>query len=481
MVTLLLRGAALLIGLQAIAFFYARALYDSYATKPPSAEFWSRIEQERSNLWSLNEEDSKVKGLEGFRHAFEDVATEGGKVRMHYITNVPTPITSGLGAEQPKDLIILLHGWPDNCMVWRHVLTQLKDKSYNLVAPDIPGHGGSQSLHDYGPAAVLPVLFHFISSMRRQHISSTPESSTTKPKLILVGHDWGAAISARLASECPELIDQVILTNGPIVHLAISNVKQNLNHAYTQARAGSYSQGWQMARPYLTQIFLRSSYIWAFNLPMLFIRPLGTFGDMWFLRVIARSANGRPENVEGESVVNSLAEMLGPNLSAAGSKTRFGYHNNVAQRAVNLNARFFESIKLYREGLASGIWEQSKEVKDARMLLPTSSSPFVEGKSNTLAATRPQGALRVPLTLLWCIEDVALNHRICVDGVEDYLHDDSMAIKFKGKEGRKIGHWTPITASKELAQTVTWVAQGKQGDLSKELANGISVVDLIER
>ena len=477
-VSLALRSLAFFIGLQAVSFFYAKAFYDSYIAKPVSSGFWDRVDQERSELWSVAE-DSKVKSIKGFHHAFETVDAEDGKVRLHYITNSPA---SGTGSKQSKDLVILLHGWPDNCMVWRNVLPQLNREPFILIAPDIPGHGGSQSLPNYRPASVLIVLFHFIISMRRQHLSTTKEGSGTSSKVILVGHDWGAAISARLASETPELVDQVILTNGPIAHFAIENVKQHLGLSYTHFRAHNMTQAWQIARPYLAQVFLRSSYIWAFNLPPPLIRPLGTVGNMWFLRFIAKQANGTSEDGESDVVVRSLAEILGPNRDAAGSDVNSAYHSSVHERAGALNVRFFESLRLYREGLASGLWEQSSKVKAARALLTTTSPPkATNDTSNTLAATQPTHALKVPLTMLFCIEDHALDYRICVDGVEDYLCEDSVVLKFKAKKGRRIGHWTPITASDELTRAVKWVAGGKLGDLPRALGDRINVVDVIRK
>jgi len=472
-VSLALRGFAYVIGIQAVSFFYARAIYDSYNNKPPSASFWASVEEERCNLWSIKL-DNKVKGIDGFYHAFEDVVVENKEVRMHYITNSPTAKSS---IEQSKDLIVLLHGWPDDCMVWRNVLTQLNDDSLTLISSDIPGHGGSQNLRDYSPSSVLPVIFNFILSMRHRHLSSVDKDSTTKPKLILIGHDWGAAISARIAAECPELVDQVILTNGPIVNHALSRSQQNLDLASAHLRDWNLTKAWKTARPSLIQMFLRSSYIWAYNLPMPFIRPLGTAGNMWFLRLIARAANGQVENGESESVVKSLAEMLGPNTSAANSGS---YHNSVGSRAANLNGRFFESIKLYREGLASGLWEQSSEIKDARTLLKSTTSTLADGRASTMVSSRPPGALNVPLTMLWCLEDVALDYHICVDGLEDYMYESSIVVKFKGHKGRKIGHWVPVTASDELARAVKWVANGKQGDLIKALGSNINVVDTIK-
>ncbi len=38
--------------------------------------------------------------------------------------------------------LVLIHGWPSSCLLWRHMIKQLSQKFY-ILAPDLPGYGKS--------------------------------------------------------------------------------------------------------------------------------------------------------------------------------------------------------------------------------------------------------------------------------------------------------------------------------------------------
>jgi pimeloyl-ACP methyl ester carboxylesterase len=57
---------------------------------------------------------------------------------------------------------------------------------------------------------MLETMTEFILDMRRQYLQADR-------KLVIVTHDWGALIGARLASEASQLADHWILTSGIIV------------------------------------------------------------------------------------------------------------------------------------------------------------------------------------------------------------------------------------------------------------------------
>lgn len=79
-----------------------------------------------------------------------------------------------------------------------------------MVACDLPGFGGSDSLANYGPSDVLEAITEYIIQMREHYLS--PEEGNAR--VIIAAHDWGALIGFRLASEAPELADRFILSNS---------------------------------------------------------------------------------------------------------------------------------------------------------------------------------------------------------------------------------------------------------------------------
>lgn len=85
-----------------------------------------------------------------------------------------------------------------------------------VVAVDLPGYGGSDSLDEYSATNVLEALTEFIIAMRMRY-GVDKEGESNLKKTIIVAHDWGCVLSMRLAAEAPQLADRFILTNGPLV------------------------------------------------------------------------------------------------------------------------------------------------------------------------------------------------------------------------------------------------------------------------
>lgn len=83
-------------------------------------------------------------------------------------------------------------------------------RDHILIAVDLPGYGGSDSLPFYGPNEMLEAMSEFILGMREQYLQAGK-------KCVIVSHDWGAVICTRLAAEASELAEHWIITSGMIV------------------------------------------------------------------------------------------------------------------------------------------------------------------------------------------------------------------------------------------------------------------------
>lgn len=112
-------------------------------------------------------------------------------------------------------MFILLHGFPDSSMMWRHVLKEpaMPMRAARIVCVDMPNYGGSDSCTP-PDTRVLESLTEFILAIREEHeqAANGKEFST-----ILVAHDWGCVIGYRLAADAPQLADRFILSNAPHV------------------------------------------------------------------------------------------------------------------------------------------------------------------------------------------------------------------------------------------------------------------------
>lgn len=126
--------------------------------------------------------------LDEVQHGF----AENDGVRIHYAT---------LG-EGP--LVVMIHGFPDFWYTWRHQMKALSDQ-YQLVAIDLRGY----NLSDH-PQGVEQYRF----SLLLEDVEAVIHHFGHK-KAIVVGHDWGGAITWQLAMHRPDLVEKVAVLNIP--------------------------------------------------------------------------------------------------------------------------------------------------------------------------------------------------------------------------------------------------------------------------
>lgn len=91
-------------------------------------------------------------------------------------------------------LIVLIHGWPERAISWRHQLSALAAAGYLVVAPDMRGYGTSSqySLHDdYTVEHAVTDMLELIDGLGRRDA-------------VWIGHDWGSPVVWALASHHPE-------------------------------------------------------------------------------------------------------------------------------------------------------------------------------------------------------------------------------------------------------------------------------------
>lgn len=95
-----------------------------------------------------------------------------------------------------RGTIVLLHGFPDLSMGWRYQIPMLLDMGLRVIAPDCLGYGRTDAPRD-------PAQY----SHRRcaDDIKELAHQLGAR-KIILGGHDWGAALAYRVALWHPELV-----------------------------------------------------------------------------------------------------------------------------------------------------------------------------------------------------------------------------------------------------------------------------------
>jgi pimeloyl-ACP methyl ester carboxylesterase len=96
--------------------------------------------------------------------------------------------------------VLLLHGFPDDRLLWRHQVPALASAGLRVIAPDLRGFGDAPRPLDpaeYGLAIAARDVLGILAALRVYRVQ-------------LVGHDWGAALGWRLAAEHPDRVSQFV-------------------------------------------------------------------------------------------------------------------------------------------------------------------------------------------------------------------------------------------------------------------------------
>ncbi len=118
---------------------------------------------------------------------------ETNGIRMHYAEEGSGP------------LVLLLHGFPESWHSWRHQLGALAEAGYHAVAPDLRGYGQTdqpEALEAYDVFQLTGDVVGLVNGLGEK-------------SAVIVGHDWGALITAYAALFRPDLFRAVALLSVP--------------------------------------------------------------------------------------------------------------------------------------------------------------------------------------------------------------------------------------------------------------------------
>ncbi|WP_046469719.1 haloalkane dehalogenase [Allosalinactinospora lopnorensis] len=147
----------------------------------------------------LRTPDERFTGLPGFPfapHYAEIPSGDGGApLRMHYLDEGP--------GDGP--VVLLLHGEPSWCYLYRSMIPPLIERGFRCVAPDLIGFGRSDkpaAQQDYSYAA-------HVGWLRRLLVDELRLTGAT-----LFAQDWGGLLGLRVLAEEPDRFARVVLANS---------------------------------------------------------------------------------------------------------------------------------------------------------------------------------------------------------------------------------------------------------------------------
>ena len=119
---------------------------------------------------------------------------DSGGVKIHY---------AALG-DKKNPLVVMIHGFPDFWYTWRDQMAALSSDFY-CVAIDQRGYNLSdkpKGVENYDMRLLVGDVAAVIKHLGRE-------------KAIIVGHDWGGAVSWTLAMFMPQVVEKLVILNLP--------------------------------------------------------------------------------------------------------------------------------------------------------------------------------------------------------------------------------------------------------------------------
>jgi haloalkane dehalogenase len=145
-------------------------------------------------LRTPEERFQKLPGF-GFQPHYAEISDgEGGGLRIHYIDE---------GPRDARDRLLLMHGEPSWCYLYRRMIPIFVAAGHRVIAPDLIGFGRSDKPDkrtEYTYQRHVDWMTSFIEAIDLQNAT-------------LVGQDWGGLIGLRLAAEHSDRFAHIVAAN----------------------------------------------------------------------------------------------------------------------------------------------------------------------------------------------------------------------------------------------------------------------------
>jgi pimeloyl-ACP methyl ester carboxylesterase len=114
-------------------------------------------------------------------------------------------------------LVVLLHGFPELNISWRHQIPALVERGFRVLAPNQRGYDGSVRDGSYATADLAADVVAMLDAMGAE-------------TAVIVGHDWGGGVAWTVAHLYPQRVARLVALNCPppavMAHEFLTNPRQ---------------------------------------------------------------------------------------------------------------------------------------------------------------------------------------------------------------------------------------------------------------
>ncbi len=137
-------------------------------------------------------------------------------LRLSYLDSAP--------GDAQRPVVVLLHGFPDEALMWQRQIAALHGEGFRVLAPDTVGYGESDMAPRCRDYDAQTVAADFIALLDHLGIERAQ----------FVGHDWGAVLAWYVAIYFPQRVRKiVVLSVGHPTSYGRAGFKQKLLGWYT--------------------------------------------------------------------------------------------------------------------------------------------------------------------------------------------------------------------------------------------------------
>ncbi len=143
------------------------------------------------------------------------------RVQHRYADNDGVRLHYAVAGPESAPLMVFVHGFPDFWYTWREQMAALEDR-FRVAALDLRGYNLSdkpRGVENYAMERLVADVVAVITaeSAGKGGAGKRGKASAAKqpPRAIVVGHDWGGAISWNVAMAHPDVVRLLVILNLP--------------------------------------------------------------------------------------------------------------------------------------------------------------------------------------------------------------------------------------------------------------------------